>query len=76
MTVYSRDIGITLPWHSRPLTHELGQLYIILVTMLRTTSGCGPKPCMDLDFTHAIKMSGTTQKITRVCAVVTGQYCR
>jgi len=48
---------------------------IILVTTLRTTSGRGPKPCMDLDFTHTIKSSGTTQKITRVCAVVTGRYC-
>jgi len=47
---------------------------IILVTTLRTTSGRGPKPCMDLDFTHAIKTSGTMQKITHVCAVVTGQY--
>jgi len=33
-----------------------------------------PKPCMDLDFTHAIKMSGTMLKITLMCAVVTGQY--
>jgi len=48
---------------------------IILVTTLRTMSGRGPKPCMDLDFTHAIKTSGTTRKITRVCAVVTGRYC-
>jgi len=48
---------------------------IILVTTLRTTSGHGPKPCIDLDFTHAIKMSGTTRKITRVCAVVTRRYC-
>jgi len=44
---------------------------IILVTTLRTTSGRGPKPYMDLDFTHALKMSDTTRKITRVCAVVT-----
>jgi len=48
---------------------------IILATMLRTMSGHGPKPCMDLDFTHAIKTSGTMLKITRVCAVVTGLYC-
>jgi len=48
---------------------------IILVTTLRTASGRGPKPFMDLDFTHAIKTSGTTLKITRVCAVVTGRYC-
>jgi len=33
------------------------------------------KPCMDLDFTHAIKTSGTMRKITRMCAVVTGRYC-
>jgi len=45
---------------------------IILVTMLRTTSGRGPKSCMDLDFTHAIKTSGSTRKITCMCAVVTG----
>jgi len=53
---------------------------IILVTTLRTMSGRGPKPCMDLDFTHAIKTSGTTRKITRkitrVCAVITGLYCK
>jgi len=48
---------------------------IILVTTLRTTGGRGSKPCMDLDFTHAIKTSGTTRKISRVCAVVTGRYC-
>jgi len=47
---------------------------IIHVTTLRTTSDRGPKPCMDFDFTHAIKTSGTTWKITRVCAVVTGWY--
>jgi len=35
---------------------------------------CGPKPYMDLDFTHTIKTSGATQKITRMCAVVTGRY--
>jgi len=49
---------------------------IVLVTTLKTTSGHGPKPCMDLDFTHAIKTSGTTRKITRMCAVVPGRYCK
>jgi len=39
-------------------------------------SGRGPKPCMDLDFTHIIKTSGITLKITCVCAVVTGRYCK
>jgi len=29
---------------------------------------------MDLDFTHAIKKSGTMQKITRMCAILTGRY--
>jgi len=46
----------------------------VLVTTLRTTSGRGPKPCLDLDFNQAIKTSGNTRKITRVCAVVTGRY--
>jgi len=48
---------------------------IILLTTLRTTSGHGPKPCIDLDVTRAIKTSGTTRKITHMCTVVTGR-CR
>jgi len=47
---------------------------IVLVTTLRTTSGHGPKPSMDLDFTHAIKTRGTTKNIAPMCAVVTGWY--
>jgi len=45
---------------------------IVLVTTLKTMSGSGPKPCTDWDLTHAIKMRGTTQKFTGMCAVVTG----
>jgi len=47
---------------------------IVLATTLRTTSGRGPKPCMDLDFTHTIKTSGTMRKITHVCVVAIGRY--
>jgi len=43
--------------------------------MLRATSGREPKPCMVLDFTQAIRMSGTTRKIKRVCEIVAGRYC-
>jgi len=52
MTVYPCLIRLTLPWSS--------------VTTPRTMSGRGPKPCMDLDCTHAKEMSGTTRKISHM----------